>query len=446
MFTEDRGFLILGTRRSGIAAAKLLKEHGGRVFFYDDDIAANDRNYLLALGAVETNAEGIWNLAGEISCVILSPAVPLFHPLVQKLMRTDIEIIGELELAARFTAGKILAVTGTNGKSTTTSLLYHILKEARLDAYLGGNIGVPLSSVCERATSSSYLAVEVSSYQLETVSHFCPSAAALLNLAPDHLARHGTMENYFAAKKRIFENMRAGDIAVLGADDRRICELARDIDCDTHFFSAMGEVRGAYISGGEVVFSAAKKMNIMSVEEIPLIGAHNVMNVLAAVAMLGAVGIDADVIRRGVMNFKGLKHRLQVVRSVCGKTFINDSKATNVDSALSAVRAVQGETVLILGGSSKGEDYRPLFDALDDRKVVHCVLTGATRYELLNAAVAAGYNNLTLSQDFNAAVKRAALVCPVGGSVLLSPACASFDCFKDFEDRGEKFISVVNSL
>ncbi len=375
---------------------------------------------------------------------MVSPGVPLDTPELAQVRSFGLPVIGELELAARFLKGRILAITGSNGKTTTTALAGEILKEAGLSTLVAGNIGVPVVGLIDESTDSTWSVLEVSSFQLESTEQFHPSIAVILNITPDHLDRHGTFENYALAKERIFAVQDANDCVVLNADNARTAEAAARTRARVYWFSTKhGVEQGAWVESGEVVYRLAPKAEvetIMPLAGIPLKGEHNVENVLAAVCACRLAGAPAEAIRRAIEKFQAVEHRLEYVATINGVEYYNDSKATNVDATAKAVAAFPGGIHLILGGKDKGSDYTQLSPLLRERvRAVYTIGSAAAKIESHLRGVVSIHSCETLAN----AVSAAAGAARPGEVVLLAPACSSFDQFENYEHRGRVFKELV---
>ena len=354
------------------------------------------------------------------------------------------KVIGEIELAARFLTGSIVAITGSNGKTTTTTLTGEILAKSGMSNLVGGNIGTPAISLADRATPETAIVLEVSSFQLETVETFRPKVAVVLNVTPDHLDRHRTFDAYAAAKARIFENQQAEDFAVLNADDAACVAMAAKTRAQVFWFSRQKEVQpGAWVRDGNIVFRrGAEQREVMQVSEVPLKGAHNLENVMAAVSAAALMGCPQEKIRQAVIEFKAVEHRLEFVATVNGVDYYNDSKATNVDATIKALESFSANIHLILGGKDKGSDYSVLNDLLRQRvKRVYTIGAAATKIESQIKNV-----DVTRAETLENAVQKAHANAQPGDVVLLAPACASFDQFKNYEQRGEAFKEIVRGF
>ncbi len=448
MDVQNQRVLVVGLGKSGVASALFLKARGARVTVSDskppDELQAAIPTLLDAGIAVETGGHGERTFQGQ-DLIVVSPGVPVDAPPLVQARSLGEKVIGEIELAARFFPGKIVAITGSNGKTTTTTLAGEIIVAGGLTAVVGGNIGTPAISLVEGTGPETIAVLEVSSFQLETIETFRPRIAVVLNITPDHLDRHRTFDAYTDAKARIFENQQADDFAVLNADDPTCLKLASRTRAQVYWFSRKKEVQqGAYVSAGRVLFRDGKdQREILQISEIPLKGSHNVENVLAATCVGALSGIDAGRIRDVVVNFKAVEHRLEHTATIKGVDYYNDSKATNVDATIKALESFPSNIHLILGGKDKGSDYTVLNDLLRQRaKRVYTIGAAAAKIE----SQIAGAVEIVHAETLENAVRRAAQNAQAGDIVLLAPACASFDQFRSYEHRGKVFKDVVNAL
>jgi len=452
MELNDKRVLVVGLGKSGVASALFLKAHGARVTVSDTksgDELRNEIPILLDHGiTVETGGHGDRTFRGQ-DLIVVSPGVPVDAPPLMQARALGESVIGEIELAARFLPGPIVAITGSNGKTTTTTLAGEIMTAAGFAALVGGNIGTPAISLAERAKPETVIVLEVSSFQLETIQTFRPKVAVVLNVTPDHLDRHRTFDIYVNAKARIFENQRGRDFAVLNADDPTCVAMAARTTAQVFWFSRQKEVeRGAWVREGNVVFrdgrskSGTSQREILQVSEIPLKGAHNLENVLAAVCAGALMGCAAEKIRQAVRDFKAVEHRLEFVATVRGVDYYNDSKATNVDATIKALESFPANIHLILGGKDKGSDYSVLNDLLRQRvKRVYTIGTAAPKIESQIKNV-----EIVHAETLENAIRKASAVAQPGDVVLLAPACASFDQFRNYEHRGKVFKEIVRGL
>jgi UDP-N-acetylmuramoylalanine--D-glutamate ligase len=450
MDLKDKRVLVVGLGKSGVASALFLKSRGARVTVSDAKPEAELRDEILLLLdhgiTVETGGHGDRTFRGQ-DLIVVSPGVPFDAPQLVQARQLGEPVIGEIELAAQFLTGPIVAITGANGKTTTTSLAGEIITAGNLATLVGGNIGTPAISFADKAGPATWTVLEVSSFQLETIVDFRPRIAVILNITPDHLDRHKTLANYVNAKARIFENQRAEDFTVLNADDPTTATLSDRTHAQLFWFSRKKEVeRGAFVRSSQLYFrDGGGEREIMAVAEIPLRGAHNLENVLAGVAIGMLAGCQPEQLRKAVRNFKAVEHRLEFVAKVDDVDYYNDSKATNVDATIKALEAFPASVHLhlILGGKDKGNDYSVLNDLLRQRvKRVYTIGAAAAKIESQIKAAAEVNHAETLEN----AIRRAAESAVAGDVILLAPACASFDQFQSYEHRGRVFKEVVHSL
>jgi len=447
MDVKGKRVLVVGLGKSGIASALFLADRGARVAVSDtksEEELHHEIPQLLDHGiVVEAGYHGERTFK-EQELIVISPGVPADVPQLSQARQAGIPVIGEVELAARFLKGQIVAITGSNGKTTTTTLAGEIIAVSGRETLVGGNIGTPAISFVESSTDDTWIVLEVSSFQLETIETFHPKIAVVLNVTPDHLDRHHTFENYAAAKSRIFENQNSSDFAVLNADDGTCSAMADKTQAAVYWFSRQRAVEhGAFVRGEAIVWrDADSEQTIMPIAEISLKGAHNVENVLAAVCAGMLAGADPADIRRAVANFKAVEHRLEYVATVRGVAYYNDSKATNVDATIRALESFPGGIHLILGGKDKGSDYSVLNPLLAKRvKRVYTIGSAASKIE----SQVKGTQVISAGTIDNA-VRRASESAVAGDIVLLAPACASFDQFVSYEHRGRVFKDLVRQL
>jgi len=439
--------LVVGLGKSGVASALFMKAHGARVTVSDTksgDELRNEIPVLLDHGiTVETGGHGERTFRGQ-DLIVVSPGVPVDAPPLVQARSLGETVIGEIELAAQFLPGPVIAITGSNGKTTTTTLTGEILAAGGIPVLVGGNIGTPAISLADRAKPETAIVLEVSSFQLETIQTFRPKVAVVLNVTPDHLDRHHTFEIYTDAKARVFENQQPSDFAVLNADDPTCVAMSKRTRAQVFWFSRQKEVeQGASVRDGNVVFRDSKgQREILQVSEIPLKGAHNLENVLAAVCAGALMGCAPEKIRQAVHSFKAVEHRLEFVATVGGVDYYNDSKATNVDATIKALESFPANIHLILGGKDKGSDYTVLNDLLRQRvKRVYTIGAAAAKIESQIKNV-----EVVHAETLENALRKANAVAEAGDVVLLAPACASFDQFKSYEHRGQVFKEVVRGL
>ena len=453
MELKGKKVLVVGLGKSGHSAALFLRRLGANVTVSDirsAEALGKELPALLDEGiAVETGGHGLLTFRRQ-DLIVVSPGVPLTTPELQQVRTLGLPVTGEVELASRFLKTKILAITGSNGKTTTTTLCGEILKAGGLETQVGGNIGIPVIELVEMPenqaanAADAWSVLEVSSFQLETAETFRPKIAVILNITPDHLDRHGTFENYAKAKEKIFGAQTADDFLVLNGDDPRVQQAASRAKAQVYWFSRTKMVRqGASVVNGVVSFRASEQGSfepILQVSDIPLKGVHNVENVLAAVCAARLAGVRADVIATAMRGFRAVEHRLEFVADIKGVHYFNDSKATNVDATMKAVAAFSGGIHLILGGKDKNSDYTLLRPLLEERVAV--VYTIGAAAEKIEREIS-GTTRIVASKTLAAAVEAASRDAKAGEVVLLAPACASFDQFDSYEHRGRVFKELV---
>ena len=441
-------FLVVGLARSGAAIAGVLAERGETVLGVDAGAPEEAAGLEQAGVEVSLGVDGTRQL-DRARTLVKSPGVPQDAPAVRAARERGLEVTGELELAWRLIPNAFCAVTGTNGKTTTTELIGHLYRTDGRSAAVAGNVGTPLASLVGTVDPEATVVCEASSFQLEDTEYFGPECGVFLNLSPDHLDRHGTLEDYFAAKLRIFANQGNDDFAVYNGQtpelrDRDLGGCARRIRfCPAEASSADPDCELSMRDG--VIFAAEEAL--LRADELQLLGAHNVENTMAAAAAALASGLPRDAVAEGLRSFRGVRHRLERVGEVNGVLYVNDSKATNVASALAGIRAFDGGVRLIAGGRPKGESFEPLAPTVEERCVA-CYLIGEAAGEMASALAPAAEQGVQISEvgTLERAVSAAAADARTGEVVLLSPACASFDAFKDFEARGDRFRVLVEAL
>ena len=443
MYYKTQKYLVMGASKSGIGCVKHLANKCAKCYVYEQLKSPKIEENLAIiknLGATILSETEVHSVVEEIDVVILSPGVPINHPIAVRAKSLGKRITGELEFGVNSFLPTIIGITGTNGKSTTVSMVDAILKQSGENCVLCGNIGIPITEKLSEINEDTIVVAEVSSFQLESVHNFCPHVACVLNLTKDHLERHYSMENYTYLKKRIFSNQRESEYTVLNFDDNLVRLMGTETRGKVVWVSLNEIVDGAYLKDGGLYF---KSEFIIEEKELKVSGEHNVYDALFAIACAKIVGVKTEDVATALKNFKGIRHRLEFVATVNGVKYYNDSKATNTASTCVAIDALTEPTILILGGSEKGEDYVELFNKIKARGIKHVVITGASRFNMLNASGEVGYTDVTVTDDFEFAIKIAKMLAISGDTVLLSPACASFDKFSGYEQRGEAFIKAV---
>ncbi|HUR36925.1 MAG TPA: UDP-N-acetylmuramoyl-L-alanine--D-glutamate ligase [Terriglobales bacterium] len=454
MELKNQRVLVVGLGKSGVSAATFLQSRGARVTVSDSKAEAElgkDIPALLDRGiVVETGAHGERTFRDQ-DLIVVSPGIPIDAPQLQQARAAGVKIIGEVELAACFLRGQMIAITGSNGKTTTTSLCGEILEKAGNQTQVGGNIGRPVTDLIDESSADTWSVLEISSFQLETIDTFRPKIAVILNITPDHLDRHGDFATYTAAKARIFENQTADDCAVLNADDTTCVEISKKVKSDVFWFGMPksenhpGPEQGSFVRAATIFWRSrdGKETEIMPTEEISLKGRHNLENVLAAVCVGMLSGCTPAQIRKGVREFKAVEHRLELVATVNGVAYYNDSKATNVDATIKALESFPANIHLIVGGKDKGSDYTVLKSLLAKRvKGVYTIGAAAEKIE----SQVTGSVPIFRAETLGNAVRLAAEKSTAGDVVLLAPACASFDQFQNYEHRGRTFKELVHNL
>lgn len=447
MFFANNSFLSVGISKSGYACTLALLNRGAKCYIYDD--ALNDETNvlygeLISKGAISVNKDDCKKTVGEVDVVVLSPGVPIDSEIPSLAYKLGKFVTGELEVGYRMSLAPIIAVTGTNGKTTTCTLINEIFNHAKIKNCVAGNIGTPLCSVCDNIDCFTPCVVEVSSFQLETVSTFMPHIACVLNITSDHLDRHYNMQNYIYLKSKILMQMHESEYAVLNADDETVCSFAKLTKAKSIFFSRNKRTNGAYLQGGSIFYNESE---ICKSDELLLKGNHNIENVLACVCVAKLCNIQNDIIKEALCGFVGVKYRQEKIVECNGITYINDSKATNPDSALKAVDSLEGNIILLVGGIDKGAGYEDFFEKIFlSGKIKMLVIYGKSRKKLYDYAEQAGIKNVYVCVEFDKAVKAAFEAAVSGDTVLLSPACSSFDEFKGYEERGERYTRLISQL
>lgn len=457
MDIKGKKVLVIGTGKSGIAATTLLEMAGALPILFDDNEKLDEAS-VRAKFENGTSARLYFgklpeSVQAEVELVVISPGVPVDNPFLDSFRSRAISVWGEVELAYVLSKGDVLAITGTNGKTTTTALVGKICADYFNDVKVVGNIGTPYTSAALDTKDDTVTVAEISSFQLETTHEFHPVVSAILNITPDHLNRHHTMECYIEMKERVALKAEPSDYVILNYDDELTRDFGKRCKCRAVYFSRLTKPEGGYASvyldddGVSIIFedNDGKKQSIVRTDESQLLGGHNVENIMAACAMTICYGIPAKSIRESVMSFTAVEHRIEFVREVNGVMYYNDSKGTNVDAAIKGIQAMNRKTVLIGGGYDKHSEYDEWIESFDG-KVKKLVLIGQTAEKIAECARKHGFNDIIMADTFEEAMRICAKEAQPGDAVLLSPACASWGMFDNYEQRGRIFKDIVNAM
>lgn len=450
MELKEKKVIVIGGGISGIGAVLLLSQTGAQILLYDGNknLRKEEIKAKLPKDCFVTIQIGEWNadILKEVDIMIISPGIAIDAPCVTAAKEAGIPVWGEIELASRFAKGKLAAITGTNGKTTTTALTGAILKAAKEDVYVVGNIGIPYTSIALETKEDTVTVAEISSFQLETIQTFAPQVSAILNITPDHLNRHKTIENYIAVKESITKNQTEQDTCVLNYEDEVLKEFGASLHTKTVFFSSKRKLeRGLYLEGEEIVYQTETELlPVVKISEMQLVGIHNVENVMAAVAITYAMGVPMEKIREAIRSFPGVEHRVEFVCEKDGVVYYNDSKGTNPDASIQAIRAMSRPTILIGGGYDKQSEFDDYVKEFGE-KVKLLVLIGATKEKIAETARRYGFHAILFAEDLKEAVSLCKREAKQGDAVLLSPACASWDMFQSYEQRGTLFKEYVKA-
>ena len=452
MDLKGKKVLVFGSGKSGIAAVKLLYHQKADIVLFDGNIELDVSRVKEALGEIAGSIRiKLGNLEKEeletLDLAVLSPGVPVDLPIVEAMKNAGVKIWGEIELAYRCGRGNVLAITGTNGKTTTTSLLGEIMGAAYDDVRVVGNIGVPYTEMVEGSTEDTVTVAEISSFQLETIDTFCPKVSAVLNITPDHLNRHHTMENYIAAKLSITKNQTMEDTCVLNYEDEELRKFGEIAKVSVLYFSSARKLeKGLYLDGRDIMYADGTNVEkVICVDELNILGMHNYENAMAASAMALSYGVDLGVIRTVLRQFQAVEHRIEYVTEKRGVRFYNDSKGTNPDAAIKGIQAMDRPTCLIGGGYDKESEYDEWIDSFNG-KVKKLVLIGQTREKIAQTAEKHGFHDYVFAESLQEAVDICYANAESGDAVLLSPACASWGMFPNYEVRGKMFKEMVHNL
>ena len=450
MELKGKTVLVFGAGKSGIGAADLLAEAGASPVIFDGNEKADkdeirkktNGNYDLPVYTGILPEE----VFAKLELVVLSPGVPVDIPLVKRFYEAGLPVWSEVELAYQTGKGTVLAITGTNGKTTTTALLGKIMSDACPSVFVVGNIGTPYTSMSLKMKEDSVTVAEISSFQLETIDTFAPKVSAILNITEDHLNRHHTMEEYIRVKELITKNQTPQDTCVLNYEDEVLREFGKHAVPRVLYFSSRRRLeKGIFLEGDQIILKTDKEIPLVKTGELNLLGEHNFENVMAAAAMAWSAGVPVESIRKSVCEFHAVEHRIEFVEEKNGVAYYNDSKGTNPDAAIKGIQAMTRPTLLIGGGYDKGSGYDEWIRAFDG-KVKYLVLIGQTKEKIRDAALALGFTDIILCEDLQEAVKVCAEKAVPGDAVLLSPACASWGQFENYEQRGDMFKQFVREL
>lgn len=452
MEVKNKKVLVFGSGISGVGAVHLLELQGADVILYDGNDKLKEEDVREKLDK-DSKAEIILGefpegLLDSLQLVVLSPGVPTDLPVVEKMRAHHIEIIGEIELAYAFGKGDVLAITGTNGKTTTTSLLGEIMKNYKEKAFVVGNIGNPYTVIADQTDDDTVIVAEMSSFQLETIATFRPKVSAILNFTPDHLNRHHTMEAYVTAKKNIAINQGEDDFCVLNYEDPLTREFGQQLKTQVFYFSSKRSLdQGIYLKDRKIIYQEENKqaIELCHVGELQILGTHNFENVMAASAMALLYGVPVKIVQDTIKAFKGVEHRIEYVAEKGGVVYYNDSKGTNPDAAIRGIQAMNRPTVLIGGGYDKNSEYTEWIQSFDG-KVKKLILIGATKEKIAADAEKCGFTDYIFADTFEEAMEKAVGFAEEGDAVLLSPACASWGMFPNYEVRGDRFKELVHAL
>ena len=451
MKLQGKKVLVFGSGKSGIGASDLLAKVGASPIIYDGNaeidkeavVHKTDGTYPVTVYAGELPKE----VQESLELVVLSPGVPTDLPIVKSFYEQGLPVWGEVELAYRVGDGEVLAITGTNGKTTTTALLGKIMQDARESVFVVGNIGTPYTSKALEMKPNSVTVAEISSFQLETIDEFAPKVSAILNITEDHLNRHHTMEEYIRVKEQITQNQGTEDVCVLNYEDEVLRKFGENLTPRVVYFSSERKLdEGIYLDGNKIILKdGAKEIEVVKTEDLKLLGKHNFENVMAAVAMAYYDGVSMDSIRKSICEFTAVAHRIEYVTEKNGVVYYNDSKGTNPDAAIQGIRAMNRPTLLIGGGYDKQSEYDEWIESFDG-KVKKLVLIGQTKEKIAECAKKHGFEDVILCDTFEEAIDTCYANAVSGDAVLLSPACASWGMFANYEERGRIFKEYVRNL
>ena len=447
---QNKKITVVGSGISGIAAVKLLKKQGAFITLYDSNEALDKQKVVEKIGFSIPIVCGVFTkeLQKETQLLILSPGVPTDLPFIVALKEKGVPVWGEIELAYQCAKGRLIGITGTNGKTTTTALTGEIMRQWFKEVFVVGNIGIPYTQLAEQIKEQAVTVAELSSFQLETVQEdFIPEVSMILNLTPDHLNRHYTMENYAAAKLNVARYQTKEQTCILNYEDELLRQYAKQLSCQILWFSSVHKLSdGLYLEENKIFYAKAGEVTkICDVEELNIIGTHNYENAMAAIGAAICMGVPLEYIRKGLKNFHAVEHRIEFVATKRGVDYYNDSKGTNPDAAIKAIKAMNRPTYLIGGGYDKQSEYDEWIEAFDG-KVKELVLIGQTAQKIEECAHKHGFMNTVIFEAFEDAIRYCYKKSTSGDAVLLSPACASWGMFPNYEERGRIFKEIVRSL
>lgn len=451
MQLKDKRVLVFGAAKSGVAASRLLQNADATVLLYDGNTSLNIRDFENKLDT-KHHFEAYFgefpeHKFNQVDLMIISPGIAFDHPFVGQVKERGIPVWGEIELAYRFARGKIIGITGTNGKTTTTALVGEIMKTYFKEVFVAGNIGNPYTDIALKTTDDSVTVIELSSFQLETIHEFKPDVSAILNVTPDHINRHHTMENYIRMKENIAMNQTETELCVLNYEDEITRSMAERLHTGVMFFSSVRELSdGLYLDGDDILYAKdGVKQPVCNVNELQIFGRHSYENVMAGVGIAITMGVPMQLIKKAITSFQAVEHRIEYVETIHGVSYYNDSKGTNPDASIKAIQAMKSPTILIGGGYDKNTGFDEWIEAFEG-KVKYLVLLGQTREKIAETAKLHGFTNIIMVSDLREAVRVSAEKAVDGDAVLLSPACASWGMFENYEQRGRLFKEYVREM
>lgn len=451
MELRDKRVAVVGTGKSGIAATKLLETVGAKVILIEGNKEASyedikrrlpvDSKASIIIGAMDEECMPSFDL------LVISPGVPFDLEFVNIIREKNIPVWGEIELAYNYSKGRVVAITGTNGKTTTTALVGEIMESYYESVFVVGNIGIPYTDMVLDTNLNSVTVAEISSFQLETIHLFKPDVSCILNITPDHLDRHHTLDNYIATKMSITKNQDKDNFCILNYEDLVLREFGRGLKSKVIYFSSLSILdEGIYLENDNIIYKMKdKKIIICNVKELNIFGRHSYENVMAAIGIALSVLVPIEHIKKAITSFKAVEHRIEYVATKKGVRYYNDSKGTNIDAAIKAIESMETPTILIGGGYDKNSEFDDWIKAFNN-KVKHLILLGETKYKIAETARRYGFDHITMVESIEEAVVISSQTAVTGDSVLLSPACASWGMFKNYEERGNMFKKFVNNL